>query len=62
MSIYDKGQPAANHQFRDNTGNHASMLNVNHIPRLDRCVRCGKRRTAATGAYKRAGFVCGMCK
>lgn len=63
MSIYYRGEPVANQQFRDNTAKRAGkMLCVTSTPKLDRCHRCGKMRTAASGKYSISGrFTCGMC-
>lgn len=62
MSIYTRGEPVANQQFRDNTGRAGKMLGVMKIPAKERCHCCGKMRTAKTGKYVEAtGFVCGMC-
>lgn len=60
MSIYTRGEPVANDQFRRNTEK-ASMLNVRQIPARVKCVDCQRMRTEETGKYKRRGFVCGMC-
>lgn len=61
MSLYEPGEPARIHQFRDATGRHVSMLNVNQIPVKELCVDCQRYRTKATGSMKKRGFVCGMC-
>lgn len=62
MSIYSRGQPVANHQFRDSTERNAgSMENVRSIPKRCMCVICKKQRTEATGNHTQAGFICGMC-
>ena len=60
MSIYTRGEPVANDQFRRNTEK-ASMLNVKLIPDKVLCVDCRRYRTRATGQMKKRGFVCGMC-
>lgn len=60
MSLYDRGEPAANEQFRRNTAK-VSMLNVRQVPKMCKCVRCERLRTKATGKDTDAGFVCGMC-
>ena len=39
-----------------------TMQNVWAIPKKEKCVDCGVRRTEATGIYKKRVFVCGMCK
>ena len=62
MSIYTRGEPTANQQFRENTEKVAgSMANVTRIPSMKKCVCCKRMRTAATGRETRAGFLCGMC-
>lgn len=61
MSLYARGQPVANHQFRDNTDKAGKMLNVTSIPKRCKCVICKKQRTEATGNHTQAGFICGMC-
>ncbi len=62
MSIYSRGEPTANQQFRENTEKVAgSMANVTRIPSMKKCVCCKRMRTAATGWDTQAGFMCGMC-
>lgn len=61
MSIYTRGEPTANHKFRDNTGKDGRMLGVRQVPKRCKCVCCLKLRTEETGKQTRAGFVCGMC-
>lgn len=61
MSLYDRGEPAANQRFRANTDKADQMLNVQLIPDKLLCVDCRRYRTRATGAMKKRGFVCGMC-
>lgn len=62
MSLYTRGEPVSNHQFRENTEKRAGqMIGVTSTPRLCRCVRCGKRRNEATGKLGSGGFVCCMC-
>ena len=62
MSLYDKGQPVATHQFRDNTFKQkGTMLNVTFIPKRCMCIRCKKPRKESTGTHSKNGFVCGMC-
>lgn len=61
MSIYTRGEPVANEQFRRNTAKAGQMLNVCRIPSRVKCVDCQKMRTEETGKYKRRGFVCGSC-
>lgn len=64
MSLYTRGEPASNHQFRQNTERRAGqMIGVTSTPKLCRCVCCGKRRTEASGKHTAdGGFVCGMCR
>ena len=63
MIIYTRGEPTANNEFRASTAKNAgSMVLVNKIPKLCRCIRCEKLRTARTGKHTSAGFICGMCK
>ena len=62
MSIYTRGEPAANHQFRDNTAKRAGQLiGVTNTPKRCKCIRCEKHRTEATGKNTTAWFICGMC-
>lgn len=63
MSLYTRGEPTANHQFRANTEKRAGqMIGVTNTPKKCRCVRCEKLRTEATGKYSKSGeFTCGMC-
>ena len=62
MSLYGRGQPVSNHQFRDNTERNAGrMENVQFIPKRCMCVCCKKMRTEAIGRHTQAGFICGMC-
>lgn len=63
MSLYTRGEPVSNHQFRQNTEKRiGQMVGVTNTPKKCRCVRCEKLRTAATGKYSKSGkFTCGMC-
>lgn len=62
MSIYTRGEPVANQQFRQNTEKRTSqMIGVTSIPKRCRCVRCGKMRTEITGKHRKVGFVCHGC-
>ena len=63
MSIYTRGEPVANQQFRDNTERAGKMLCVTRTPKLARCKCCGKLRTALSGKFSKSGrFTCGMCR
>lgn len=62
MSIYTRGEPVANQQFRDNTQRNAGkMENVGVFTFV--CKRCGRNRPV--GGRKslgwKAGFKCGEC-
>lgn len=62
MSLYTRGEPVANQQFRQNTEKRAGqMIGVTSTPKRCRCIRCEKMRTQATGRHTRAGFVCHGC-
>lgn len=63
MSLYTRGEPASNHQFRANTEKRAGqMIGVTTTPARALCRCCGKMRTAVTGKYSKSGkFICGMC-
>lgn len=62
MSIYTRGEPASNQQFREATQRNAGrMENICCIPARCRCVCCGKARTEATGEHTKRGFVCHGC-
>lgn len=63
MSLYTRGEPASNHQFRANTEKRAGqMIGVTNTPKKCRCIRCDKHRTEVTGKHTEAGFICGMCR
>ncbi len=61
MSLYSRGEPVSNNQFRENTAKRAVMAGVAKIPGKTLCVRCGKRRTTETGKSTARGFVCHGC-
>lgn len=61
MSLYDRGEPAANQRFRANTEKSFRMLNVTQVPKRVKCYCCEKLRTEATGQHTDVGFLCGMC-
>lgn len=61
MSIYTRGEPSANQQFRNNTDLRNKMLNADLHQRLERCVCCGKRRNMRTGNVKAGKFICHGC-
>jgi len=62
MSLYTRGEPVANHQFRANTERRSGqMIGVTSTPKRCRCIRCEKMRTEATGDHTKAGFVCNCC-
>lgn len=61
MSLYSRGEPVSNNQFRENTAKRAVMAGVAKIPGKTLCVCCGKRRTTETGKSTAKGFVCHGC-
>lgn len=62
MSLYTRGEPVANQQFRSNTDKRiGQMVGVTNTPKKCRCVRCEKLRTEATGQYGKSGFVFHGC-
>jgi len=62
MSLYCRGEPANNAQFRANTEKRiAQMVGVTTVPKRCKCVACGKMRTAVTGKETDDGFVCHAC-
>jgi hypothetical protein len=61
MSLYSRGEPVSNNQFRENTAKRAVMAGVAKIPGKTLCVCCGKRRTTETGKVTAKGFVCHGC-
>jgi late competence protein required for DNA uptake (superfamily II DNA/RNA helicase) len=63
MSLYTRGEPFSNQQFRQNTEKRAGqMIGVTSTPKKCRCIRCEKHRTEATGMHTKGGFVCHGCK
>lgn len=63
MSLYTRGEPVSNQQFRDNTAKNAGqMIGITTTPKRCLCIRCNARRTEITGRHTKAGFVCGMCR
>lgn len=61
MTAQFRSDGASLASYRDATENAAKMAGVRAIPAMERCVSCGKRRTASTGKYRKAGFICGQC-
>lgn len=63
MSLYTRGEPTANQQFRLNTEKRvAQMVGVTSTPKKCRCIRCDKLRTESTGRHGKSGFVCHGCR
>ena len=60
MTTYYLGTSQSIENFRDTT-KRQTMLGAAIQPRLEKCSRCGNRRTAVTGKQTQAGFVCHGC-
>lgn len=47
---------------RSTAESHKKMAGITCLPSMTLCCRCGKRRTTATGKFKKSGaFVCHSC-
>lgn len=60
--LYHPSLPYAQDRQRERTARD-TLPGITIIPARDRCHRCGKMRTAASGKYSASGrFTCVMCK
>lgn len=61
MSLYHTAHPERIQAYRERTQRLGNMLNVLVTPAREKCVRCERMRTKATGRETKKGFVCHGC-